>query len=117
MKSAFLFARVSRAVREGNKFSPDYQYREHGSKPTRVRMPSDHCIVFPGRPQTAMDLRDALSNASQILDEERVAPTVIYHYVPYDNQAGNVGVGMAVVQGLASLAGTVNISNSRNQRP
>ena len=64
-----------------------------------------------------MDLREALSNASQILDEERVAPTVVYDYVPYDNQAGNVGVGMAVVQGLASLAGTVNISNLRKQRP
>lgn len=72
---------------------------------------------FSGRPQTVMDLREALSNVSQILDEERVAPTVRYDYVPYDNGAGNVGVGMAVVQGLASMAGTVNLSNLRNQRP
>src|SRR5260370_6198935 len=67
--------------------------------------------------ERAMDLREALSDASQILDEERVAPTVIYHYAPYDNQAGDVGVGMAVMQGLASMAGTVHISNLRNQRP
>jgi hypothetical protein len=72
---------------------------------------------FSGVPKFAMDLREALSNASQILDEERVAPTVIYDYVPYDNQAEKVGVGMAVMQGLASMAGTVNLSNLRKQRP
>jgi len=61
-------------------------------------------------PQTAMDLREALSNASQILDEERVAPTLRYEYVPYDNsQPKDVGVGMTVMQGLASMAGTVNL--------
>src|SRR5258708_23303277 len=65
-----------------------------------------------------MDLREALSNASQILDEERVAPTIRYDYVPYDNiQPKDVGVGMVVMQGLASMAGTVNLSNLRKQRP
>jgi hypothetical protein len=65
-----------------------------------------------------MDLREALSNASQILDEERVAPTIRYEYVPYDNsQPKDVGVGMTVMQGLASMAGTVNLSNLRKQRP
>lgn len=64
-----------------------------------------------------MELREALESASQILDEERVTPTVSYNYVPYDNQAGEVGVGMAVMHGLASMTGTVNLSNMRQQRP
>jgi hypothetical protein len=63
-----------------------------------------------------MDLREALSNASQILDEERVAPTVSYEYV-FDSQARYDTAGMIAMQGLAALAGTVNISTLRSQRP
>jgi hypothetical protein len=67
--------------------------------------------------QTRMDLQQALDKATQVLDEERVSPTVSYDYMPKGSEVGDFSVGMAALQGLASLAGAVNISSMRKQRP
>jgi hypothetical protein len=64
-----------------------------------------------------MELRESLSNANQILDEERVSPTVSYDYVPEIIEGGHFSAGQVAMQAVAGLAGIVNISSLRNQRP
>jgi hypothetical protein len=56
-----------------------------------------------------MELQEALSKANQILDEERVSPTVTYVCEP---QSINNAVQVAV-----ALVGTMNLPAARSQRP
>ena len=58
---------------------------------------------------TTMELQEALSMASQILNEERVSPTVNYDCVPQAEP------GFA--QAFVALAGTINLPQMRSQRP
>ncbi len=56
-----------------------------------------------------MELREALSKANQILDEERVSPTVDYDCVPKAEQG--------FTQAFVAIAGTINLPQMRTQRP
>src|SRR5690242_13580125 len=56
-----------------------------------------------------MELRETLSKANQILDEERVSPTVGYDYVPQTENG--------VTQALVAIAGAINLPTMRSQRP
>jgi hypothetical protein len=56
-----------------------------------------------------MELREALSKAEQILNEERVSPTVNYDCVPQAEQG--------LTQTLVTIAGTINLPQMRTQRP
>jgi len=57
----------------------------------------------------AMELREALSKADQILDEERVSPTVNYDCAPQTEQG--------VTKAFVAIAGTLNLATMRNERP
>jgi hypothetical protein len=56
-----------------------------------------------------MELLEALSKANQILDEERVSPTVNYDCVPQAEQG--------FTQAFVAIAGTINLPQMRTQRP
>jgi len=56
-----------------------------------------------------MELKEALAKANQILDEERVSPTVAYEFLPQTDQN--------VTQAIAALAAIINLPQMRNQRP
>src|SRR5882724_11141265 len=56
-----------------------------------------------------MELREALSKANQILDEERVHPTVGYERVSKSSNEA--------AQALAAFAGDISLRNQRDRRP
>jgi hypothetical protein len=56
-----------------------------------------------------MELRESFSKANQILDEERVSPTVNYDCVPQAEQG--------FTQAFVAIAGTINLPQMRSQRP
>ncbi len=58
---------------------------------------------------TVMDLREALSNADQILDEERIHPTVKYDCLPQERDS--------VTRALVAVAGSTNLQAERSYRP
>lgn len=56
-----------------------------------------------------MELLEALNKANQILDEERVHPTVAYERISRSSDE--------VLQALAAVAGDISLSRQRDQRP
>jgi len=59
--------------------------------------------------RTAMELREALTNASQILDEERLHPTIDYERTSRSSDDA--------IQVLAGIAGEISLMRAREHRP
>lgn len=56
-----------------------------------------------------MELQEAVNKANQVLDEERVSPTVNYECIPQAEER--------VTRALVAMMGTFNLPQMRNQRP